>query len=98
MLRTTYHRNTPIDHFRVALSRCFTTEAECETSDMKRIFSHANKSHFHNKGFIFSLVLKVEIFWKSEMALLCVRKTQTRAPGWGLSFFLKNAALGLGFG
>lgn len=44
-------------HFRVALSPCFTREAECETSDMKRIFSHANKSHFHNKGFIFSLFL-----------------------------------------
>ena len=57
---------------------------------MKRIFSYANKSHFHNKGFIFSLVLKVEIFWKSEMDLKGVRKTQTRGPGWGLSFFFKE--------
>ena len=56
---------------------------------MKRIFSHANKSDFLNKGFIFSLVLKVKIFWKSEMAYFyqLMGCPQTRGPGWGLSFF-----------
>ena len=36
----------------------------CEAIDMKIIFfySHANKTHFHNKGFAISFVLKVRDF------------------------------------
>ena len=41
----------------------FQSEIECEAIDMKMIFNHgANKNHFHNKGFILSLVLKVRFF------------------------------------
>ena len=41
---------------------------------MKIIFhSHANKTHFHNKGFVLSLVLKVRVFvtreWPIETAV-----------------------------
>ena len=35
--------------------------------------SHANKTHFHNKGFVLSLVLKVRVFvtrkWPIEKAV-----------------------------
>ena len=38
----------------------FQNEAKCEAIDMKMIFNYyANKTHFHNKGFALSLVLKV---------------------------------------
>ena len=38
-------------------------EAKCEAIDMKMIFNYdANKTHFHNKGFALSLVLKVRVF------------------------------------
>ena len=41
----------------------FQSEAKCEAIDMKRIFNyHANKTHFHNKGFAPSLVSKVRVF------------------------------------
>ena len=45
----------------------FESEAKCEAIDMKMIFNYdANKTHFHNKGFALSLVLKVRFFgtWK----------------------------------
>ena len=45
----------------------FQGEAKCEAIDMKMSFNFdANKSHFHNKGFALSLVLKVRCFgtWK----------------------------------
>ena len=36
------------------------SEAKCEAIDMKMIFNYdANKTHFHNKGFALSPVLKV---------------------------------------
>ena len=39
------------------------SEAKCEAIDMKMIFNYdANKTHFHNKGFALSLVLKVRFF------------------------------------
>ena len=39
------------------------SEAKCEAIDVKMIFNYdANKTHFHNKGFAFSLVLKVRYF------------------------------------
>ena len=36
----------------------------CKAIDMKTIFfcSHVNKTHFHNKGFALSLILKVRVF------------------------------------
>jgi len=39
------------------------SEAKCEAIDMKMILNYdANKTHFHNKGFALSLVLKVRFF------------------------------------
>ena len=39
------------------------SEAKCEAIDMKMIFNYdANTTHFHNKGFALSLVLKVRFF------------------------------------
>ena len=41
----------------------FQNEAKFEAIDMKMIFNYyANKTHFHNKGFAFGLVLKVRFF------------------------------------
>ena len=41
----------------------FQSEAKCEAIDMKMSFNYdANKTHFHNKGFALSLVLKVRFF------------------------------------
>ena len=41
----------------------FQSEAKCEAIDMKMIFNYdANKTHFHNKGFALSLVLRVRFF------------------------------------
>ena len=41
----------------------FQSEAKCEAIDMKMIFNYdANKTHFHNKDFALSLVLKVKFF------------------------------------
>ena len=41
----------------------FQNEAKCEAIDMKMIFNYyANKTHFHNKGFALSLVLKARFF------------------------------------
>ena len=45
----------------------FQSEAKCEAIDVKMIFNYdANKTHFHDKGFALSLVLKVRFFgtWK----------------------------------
>ena len=41
----------------------FQSEAKCEAIDMKMIFNYdADKTHFNNKGFALSLVLKVRCF------------------------------------
>ena len=41
----------------------FQSEAKCEAIDMKMIFNYdADETHFHNKGFALSLVLKVRCF------------------------------------
>ena len=38
----------------------FQNESKCEAIDMKMMFNYyANKTHFYNKGFALSLVLKV---------------------------------------
>ena len=64
--------NRPISIFFKPL---FQSEAKCEAIDMKmNFYSHANKTHFHNRGFVPSLVLKVEVFgiWKWSIS---TRKT-----------------------
>ena len=54
---------TYIGHFRVPKKSHFQSEAKYEAIDMKMIFNYdANKTHFHNKGFTLSLVLKVRFF------------------------------------
>ena len=46
-------------------------EAKCEAIDMKMIFNYdANKTHFHNKGFALSLVLKVRVFGTQKWPIL----------------------------
>ena len=40
----------------------FQSEAKRESIDMEVIYSHANKTHFHKKGFARSLVLEVRVF------------------------------------
>ena len=45
-----------ITHFRVASSLCFKGN---NFTDL--FYSHANKTHFHNKGFALSLVLKARV-------------------------------------
>ena len=49
----------------------FQSKAKCEAIDMKMIFNYdANKTHFHNKGFALSLVLKVRIFGTRKWPIL----------------------------
>ena len=41
----------------------FQNEGRCSAFDMEIIFhSHANKTHFHKKGCVPSLILKVRVF------------------------------------
>ena len=54
-------------HYNWPFSSCskplFQIEAKCEACDTKMFFYfHANKSHFHKKGFALCLVLKVRVF------------------------------------
>ena len=50
----------------------FQNEAQCEAIDMKMIFNYyANKTHFHNKGFALSLVLKVRFFETRKWPIPC---------------------------
>ena len=54
------HPNRPFPSSKKSHSQ---SEAKCEAIDMKMIFNYdANKTHFHNKGFALSLVLKVRFF------------------------------------
>ena len=53
----------------------FQSEAKCEAIDMKMIFNYdANKTHFHNRGFALSLVLKVRFFGTRKW---CIFKHRT---------------------
>ena len=46
-------------------------QGKCEATDMKMIFNYdADKTHFHNKGFALSLVLKVRFFLELGNGLL----------------------------
>ena len=49
-------------HFRDAASLCFKMRLSAKPFFMKMIFYyHANKTHFHKKGFTLGLVLRVRI-------------------------------------
>ena len=52
----------------------FQSDAKCEAIDMKMIFNcDANKTHFHNKGFALSLVLKVRFFGTRKWPIYLVK-------------------------
>ena len=69
----------------------FQSEAKCEAIDVKMIFNYdANKTHFHNKGFVLSLVLQSEISWNSEMAYPIYRKTTAKAWNWYQRWLWRN--------
>ena len=56
----------------------FQNEAKCEAIDMKMIFNYyANKTHFHNKGFALSLVLKVRFFGTRKWPINVVASLET---------------------
>ena len=49
----------------------FQNEAKCETFVVEMSFNYdANKTHFHNKGFALSLVLKVKLFGTRKWPIL----------------------------
>ena len=49
--------------FLSSLGPLFQNEVKCSAFDMEMIFhSHANKTHFHKKGCVPSLILKVKVF------------------------------------
>ena len=58
--KSTYYSNRP---FPSSPGPLFQNEVKCSAFDMEITFhSHANKTHFHKKGCIPSLILKVRIF------------------------------------
>ena len=50
-----------LGHLRVAWNLCFKARLNAKTLIWKCFYSHANKTHFHNKGFALGLVLKMEL-------------------------------------
>ena len=48
------------------------SKAKCEAIDMEmKFYTHANKTHFHKKGFALCFVFKVRVlFWNLEMPIL----------------------------
>ena len=49
----------------------FQNEAKCETFVVEMSFNYdANKTHFHNKGFALSLVLKVKLFGTRKWSIV----------------------------
>ena len=60
----------------------FQNEAKCETSVVEMSFNYdANKTHFHNKGFALSLVLKVKLFGTRKWPIVNVEDLTTRENG-----------------
>ena len=55
-----------------ATSLKFQSKAKCKAIDMKNmtLYSYANKTHFHQKGFVQSLVVVSEIFLELGNGLL----------------------------
>ena len=68
--KSTFNPNfAAIVHFRVPPGPLFQNEGRCSAFDMEIIsHSHANKTHFHKKGCALGLILKVRVFWNSEVA------------------------------
>ena len=63
-------------------------EAKCEAIDMKMIFNYdANKTHFHNKGFALSLVLKVRVFGTPKWPILGLHVTSPKIKLRNYRFF-----------
>ena len=57
----------------------FQSEAKCEAIDMKMIFNYdANKTHFHNKGFALSLVLRVRFFGTRKWPIILALRASER--------------------
>ena len=53
----------------------FQNEAKCETFVVEMSFNYdANKTHFHNKGFALSLVLKVKLFGTRKWPISTLKK------------------------
>ena len=60
----------------------FQSEAKCEAIDMKMIFNYdANKTHFHNKSFALSLVLKVRFFRTRKWPIVFVMPDNRLSEG-----------------
>ena len=58
----------------------FQNEGKCSAFDMEIIFhSHANKTHFHKKGYASSLILKVRVFGTRKCPIGTIEKINLRA-------------------
>ena len=63
----------------------FQNEAKCETFVVEMSFNYdANKTHFHNKGFALSLVLKVKLFGTRKWPISLQTQTYFRSSEIGL--------------
>ena len=51
-----------IGHFRVPPGLCLKTRLSAQPLIWKNFHSHANKTHFHNKGWALGLILKAGVF------------------------------------
>ena len=72
MAAVTSCENTPLNRpFPSSKKSHFQSETKCEAIDMKMSFNYdANKTHFQNKGFALSLVLKVKFFGTQKWPLV----------------------------
>ena len=60
---TLSYPNWSVGHFRVPPDLCIKTRLSAQPYDMEMIFhSHANKTHFIQKGCALGLILKVRVF------------------------------------
>ena len=58
----------------------FQNEGRCSAFDMEIIFySHANKTHFHKKGYAPGLILKVRVFGTRKWPIGTIEKINFRA-------------------
>ena len=60
-----------------------TDKNKCKAIDMKMIiYSHANKTHFHQKGFALSLVLKDRVFGTRKWPIKFTLRDVIKTPGF----------------
>ena len=72
----------------------FQNEIKCPTFDKEMIFhSHANKTHFHKKGYAVGLILKVRVFKNSEVTYLLLSRLRDKASALFLGY-LRPCAIG----